>query len=67
MLDKVLMICNTLGYQILKRFIVMSDREIISRKEAKSRGLKKYFTGKPCKHGHIAERYVDGGGCKDCI
>jgi hypothetical protein len=32
--------------------------EIISRAEAKARGLTRYFTGKPCKYGHIAERYV---------
>jgi hypothetical protein len=26
--------------------------EIIRRQDAMARGLKKYFTGKPCKHGH---------------
>jgi len=35
--------------------------EIISRSEAKALGQQKYFTGKPCKHGHVSERYVDGG------
>tara|TARA_R100000687_G_C6400655_1_gene141701 strand:+ start:468 stop:800 length:333 start_codon:yes stop_codon:yes gene_type:complete len=39
--------------------------EIISRKDAKAKGLKRYFTGKPCKHGHVAERYVCGP-CVDC-
>lgn len=39
---------------------------IISRAEAKARGLTRYFTGKPCKHGHIAERRVEGG-CIECI
>ena len=29
---------------------------IISRAEAKTRGLKRYFTGKACKHGLIVER-----------
>jgi hypothetical protein len=33
--------------------------EVISRKEAKERGLKRYFTGKPCKHGHVAERFIN--------
>ena len=37
----------------------------VSRKEAKSRGLNRYFTGKPCKHGHISERYTYGG-CVQC-
>lgn len=43
-----------------------NDIEIISRKEAKERGLKRYFTGKPCKHGHIAERLVSNSTCFEC-
>ena len=39
--------------------------EVISRKEAKARGLKHYI-GKPCKHGHIGERFVTSGNCFDC-
>jgi len=35
--------------------------EIISCKDAKAKGLKRYFTGKPCKRGHVAERHVTGG------
>jgi hypothetical protein len=35
--------------------------EIISRKEAKAAGLTRYFTGKPCKRGHVVERRVDTG------
>ena len=34
--------------------------EIMTRAEARAQGLKKYFTGKPCKRGHVSERYVDG-------
>lgn len=34
--------------------------EVMTRAEARAQGLKKYFTGKPCKRGHIAERYVEG-------
>lgn len=44
----------------------MEDRPIITRAEAKARGLKRYFTGEPCKHGHIAERYVADGRCMVC-
>lgn len=40
--------------------------KIISRKEAKSLGLKRYFTGKPCKHGHIVERNTSNGECFSC-
>lgn len=39
---------------------------IISRKQALATGLKRYFTGKPCKHGHIAERISSSGSCADC-
>ena len=45
---------------------LMADREIISRNEAKARGLKTYFTGKPCAHGHIAPRKTSNGGCREC-
>jgi hypothetical protein len=41
--------------------------EIISRKDAKASGEKYYFTGKPCKHGHISLRYTDNLTCKECI
>lgn len=27
----------------------------------------RFFTGKPCKHGHVAERYVSSGGCVECL
>lgn len=40
--------------------------EIISRKEAKQRGLKFYFTGKPCKRGHIAKRLTRDAYCTVC-
>ncbi len=39
----------------------------MERKEAAAAGLKKYNTGRPCKHGHIAERYVDSGACYECL
>jgi hypothetical protein len=32
----------------------------ISRAGARASGLKRYLTGKPCKHGHVVERYVSG-------
>jgi hypothetical protein len=39
---------------------------IISRDEARALGLKRFFTGKPCRRGHIAERSVSGGTCREC-
>jgi 5-methylcytosine-specific restriction endonuclease McrA len=41
--------------------------EIISRPDAKAKGLKRFFTAIPCKNGHIAQRYVSGSGvCVEC-
>jgi len=40
--------------------------KLISRKEAKDKGLKRYFTGKLCPHGHIEERMVSNGYCIEC-
>jgi len=40
--------------------------ELITRKEAKAKGLTHYFTGKPCKYGHIAKRFTSAGKCVDC-
>ena len=39
---------------------------IRSKSEAKKLGLKYYFTGKPCKYGHVAERRVCNSTCKEC-
>ena len=40
--------------------------KIITKQAAMSAGLKKYFTGKPCVHGHIAERYTNKSTCVIC-
>jgi hypothetical protein len=37
-----------------------------TRKEAKALGAKYYFTGEPCKHGHISPRKTKGS-CTQCI
>jgi 5-methylcytosine-specific restriction endonuclease McrA len=39
---------------------------IISRKEARAKGLKRYFTGKPCAKGHLGERFVNAANCVEC-
>lgn len=39
---------------------------IISRKDAQASGLKQYFTGKPCKHGHVDTRSTINGSCMEC-
>ena len=44
----------------------MTHHEIVTRAEAKARGLKTYFTGKPCLRGHVALRQVSSETCMDC-
>jgi len=41
--------------------------KIISRAEAREQGLKRYFTGEPCKHGHLEERNTKSGACNSCV
>jgi hypothetical protein len=41
--------------------------DLISARTAFEAGLKRYFTGKPCKHGHVAERMVSNGCCVECL
>ncbi len=38
---------------------------VITRREAIARGLDRYFTGKPCRRGHVAERTMHNG-CVVC-
>ena len=38
----------------------------LSRRQAKACGATYYFTGKPCKHGHIALRQTSKGVCEEC-
>lgn len=40
--------------------------QVISRSAALELGLKRYFTGKPCKYGHICERYAKTKVCAEC-
>lgn len=44
----------------------MKQLKLLSRKEAKAKGLKRYFTGKPCKYGHVDERVAVSGVCMEC-
>ena len=40
---------------------------IISRREAYTQGLKYYFSGEPCKRGHVVERLTRNGLCSVCF
>lgn len=39
---------------------------IVSRAEARAAGARRYFTGKPCRNGHVAERLSSNGTCLEC-
>jgi mannose-6-phosphate isomerase-like protein (cupin superfamily) len=43
-----------------------SGPDIISKEDAKLIGQKWYFTGEPCKNGHVDKRYVNTGVCYVC-
>jgi len=43
--------------------------QVISWVDARSQGLSRFFTGRPCKRGHVSQRYVGnngGGTCVEC-
>lgn len=40
--------------------------EIISRDEAARKKMRRFFTGKKCRHGHASERYTLSGACVEC-
>jgi hypothetical protein len=40
--------------------------DVTSRKSARAAGQTFYFTGKPCKRGHVAERYSHNAECVVC-
>lgn len=40
--------------------------EILTRKAAHERNLKFFFSGRPCRKGHLSRRYVSTGSCVDC-
>ena len=45
----------------------MKHLHLIKRSVAKEFGLLRYYTGKPCKRGHIAQRLVSIGHCYECL
>lgn len=41
--------------------------DVIRAKDAKAAGLTRYFTGKPCAKGHVAERMISNRRCIVCL
>jgi len=42
-------------------------RPIKEKAIARAKGLTRYFDGRPCKYGHVAEHMVSGGACLECV
>jgi hypothetical protein len=40
---------------------------VVTRAQAQAQGLTRYFTGKPCKNGHLAEKYTSNRLCLGCL
>jgi len=38
-----------------------------SQAEALRQGVTYYFTGNPCKHGHLSERFAKNRNCRECL
>lgn len=45
---------------------VRCEMQIVTRSEARSNNLTRYYTGKPCRYGHLASRYTKDARCLDC-
>ena len=43
-----------------------TPKQIVTRAEARELGLPRYYTGKPCKHRHVSERFTRNGECVEC-
>lgn len=41
--------------------------DIVTLQEARASGAPRYFTGVPCKNGHVAERQTSNRGCVICL
>ena len=42
-------------------------KPIVARAAALAAGVARYYTGKPCKNGHTAERNTLAGSCVQCV
>lgn len=45
----------------------MKKKKLIIRRDAIATGKSVYFTGKPCSHSHISQRYTSTGHCLECL
>lgn len=45
----------------------MKKKKIVQRADAIKTGASVYYTGIPCKKGHVVQRYTTNGACLECI
>lgn len=41
--------------------------QILERSDAVKLNVRRYFTGRPCRRGHLAERFTSSGQCVACM
>ena len=46
--------------------VIVGDMQIVTLPEARALGLKHYFTGRPCRRGHVSLRTVTSATCLEC-
>jgi hypothetical protein len=50
-----------------RRRVANPNPVIIDKHVAANSGKTRYYTGKPCRAGHLSERFVSSGGCVECV
>lgn len=53
------------GNTAVTKIQILYDGPIVKRADAKHLGLRRYFTGYPCKCWHVSQRYINGN-CVEC-
>ena len=47
--------------------VINTFMDITTRSEAMILGLDRYYTGEPCKHGHLVQKLTVNGTCVECL
>lgn len=46
---------------------IVYEGPIVKREDARANGQNRYFSGVPCRHGHLTQRNVSKGDCLSCV
>jgi ribosomal protein L34E len=66
-LDGACIACKAPGRTLPDVIGVFYEGPIVTRAEAIAKGLTHFFTGLPCKNGHVAQRYIGQYRCSRCV